>query len=1188
MEGRLEAWKIGGNPYPSIFPVFHFFLCVFVIEKENELMNQFLKIEHTRREWLVSALLVVAGILLLVSLLFPYWRVDLQAGIYPKGLTLELRPYRLDGDIKEIDELNHYIGMRELESAGKLERTIAVPAIIIAGLCLLIAGVVPRRWSIWLTLPGLVFPIIFLGELYWWLADSGLNLDPKAPLNQSIKPFIPPIFGEGRIAQFNAHAFFKIGFYFALLAAVLSRAAFYLKKPEWLVKALMIDASVLLLISLLFPYWRVDFEARKFPKGAILQIRPDRIEGNIREVNKLNRDIGMRDIESAGSFERKIAVPSIAAMALCLLMSVFVPRKWSSWLALPVLIFPIVFVGALYWWLRDSGLNLDPEVALYPDIEPFTPPVVGTETVKSVTTTSTFQLGFYLTILTSLLAICALLLKKYRVFHLKKTVMGVVLLLSLCSGVTTLDAATLTVDENASIGDTVKRAAQGDTIVVKGGVHHERFVVDKSLILIGEDGAVIDGGGVNSVITIMAPSVVVRGFTIRNTGDRLSEGDAGIMAKKAKGVIVEENRFEDALFGVQIRNSPDSIVRDNIFHGKNLDVGRRGDLIRVWYSSGALVEDNRVFDGRDVVIWYSKKIAVRRNEVRNGRYGIHFMYCDDAMIEDNRLIGNSVGVYLMYSYRLQLQKNWVIANRGASGYGIGQKDMYDGLIADNFVADNRAGMFMDNSTNTFRNNLIAFNDYGILALPSARKNTFAKNSFVDNGEQVAIEGQGRLGSNQWKDNYWSDYNGYDADGDGIGDMPYRSVHLFEKLTEQHRALRIFTYSPSVQALDFASRLFPVFTPQPKLVDDAPRMQPVVPNLVPPKGQLSSTWLLGTSALFLSALFVSGYLKKLLNLLKFQVPPSASHASYSTQGTSSDTQDKQYEGESAGSMFVRNLTKRFGKLAAVDQLDFDVSAGETVALWGPNGAGKTTALRCVLGILSFDGTVTVGGNSARTEGKMVRQQIGYVPQEVRLHSDLTVQETVSFYARLRHVATDRAAVLMEEWNLAEIAEKRVGDLSGGMKQRLALAIALLSDPPILLLDEPTSNLDVHTRHEFWEVLKQLKAAGKTLIFCSHRLDEIFTLADRVIVMDRGKKVAEGPPTHLDGYLSRDVVLHLSIPEPFHEAAANLLEQEGFSTKCNGLKISVQAPHDRKVEPFGILAKSAIPIHDFELTDSQDKE
>ena len=1147
-----------------------------------------LKVERTRREWLVSALLVVAGILLLVSLLFPYWRVDLEAGIYPKGLTLELRPHRLEGDIKEIDELNHYIGMRELESAGKLERTIAIPSIIIAGLCLLLAAFIPRKWSIWLTLPGLVFPVIFLAELYWWLADSGLNLDPKAPLNQSIKPFIPPILGEGRIAQFNANASFQIGFYFALLGAVLSRAAFYLKRPEWLAKGLIVDASALLLISLLFPYWRVDFEARKFPKGAILQIRPNRIEGNIREVDKLNRDIGMRDIESAGRFERKIAVPSIVIIALCLSSSVFVSRKWSSWLALPALIFPIVFVGELFWWLRDSGLNLDPEVALYPDIEPFLPPVIGTETVKSVTATSTLQLGFYLTILTALLSICALLLKRYRVFHPKQTVMGVALLITLSSAASTLNAATLTVDENSSIGDTVKRATAGDTIVVKGGVHHERFVIDKSVTLRGEDGAAIDGGGVGSVITIRAPAVVVRGLTIRNTGDRLSEGDAGIMIKKATGIIVEENRFEDALFGVQVRNAPDSIVRNNIFHGKDLDVGRRGDLIRVWYSSGAVVEDNRVFDGRDVVIWYSKNITVRRNEVRNGRYGIHFMYCDDATIEDNRLIGNSVGVYLMYSYRLRLQKNWVITNRGASGYGIGQKDMYEGLIADNFVADNRAGMFMDNSTNTFRNNLIAFNDFGMLTLPSARKNTFAKNSFVDNGEQVAIEGQGRLGTNQWTGNYWSDYSGYDADGDGVGDMPYQSVHLFEKLTEQHRALRIFTYSPSAQALDFASRLFPVFAPQPKLVDDTPRMRPVMPDLKAPKGELSSAWLLGASALFLSALSISGHLRRWLNPLTPRISYFTSNLSYRTPDSKYEIQNESSETQPVPIISVHNLIKRFGKATAVEQLSFDISSGETVALWGPNGAGKTTALRCLLGILPFDGTITVGGYSSRTESKMARQQIGYVPQEVRLHSDLTVQETVSFYARLRRVSTDRSATLMVEWDLTEIADKRVGNLSGGMKQRLALAIALLSDPPILLLDEPTSNLDVYTRHEFWAALEELKKVGKTLIFCTHRLDEIFRLADRVIVMDRGKKVAEGPPTHLDGYLSRDVVLHLSIPESFHKTAANLLEGQGFSTKCNGLKISVQTPHNRKAEPFRVLAESTIPIDDFELADNQDKE
>lgn len=240
--------------------------------------------ENTRRIWLAKGILIAAGILLLTSLLFPYWRVELKAGIYPKGLSLQIRPYRLEGDVAEIDELNHYIGMRRLESAGQLERKIAVPSIVIAALCLLISPFVPRKWSIWFALPGLVFPIIFVGELYWWLRSSGLDLDPKAPLSNAISPFIPPIYGEGKIGQFSANATFQIGFFLTLSAALLPRVAFYLRKPEWLAKGLIIDASIVLLISPLFPYWRVDFESKKYPKGLMLQIQPHRLEGNIREL----------------------------------------------------------------------------------------------------------------------------------------------------------------------------------------------------------------------------------------------------------------------------------------------------------------------------------------------------------------------------------------------------------------------------------------------------------------------------------------------------------------------------------------------------------------------------------------------------------------------------------------------------------------------------------------------------------------------------------------------------------------------------------------------------------------------------------------------------------------------------------------------------------------------------------------
>jgi len=178
--------------------------------------------------------------------------------------------------------------------------------------------------------------------------------------------------------------------------------------------------------------------------------------------------------------------------------------------------------------------------------------------------------------------------------------------------------------------------------------------------------------------------------------------------------------------------------------------------------------------------------------------------------------------------------------------------------------------------------------------------------------------------------------------------------------------------------------------------------------------------------------------------------------------------------------------------------------------------------------------------------------------------------------------------MEEWQLSEIQNKQVGMLSGGMKQRVSLAIALLSDPPILLLDEPTSNLDRQTRQEFWAALARLSAAGKTLIFCSHRLDEIIGLADRVIVMKNGKKLAEGPPTSLDTHFSTDVLLHLTIPEAFHGHATTLLAQHGFSVRCSGMNVSVRTANNKKIEILQVLMDAAIPIHDFEYCSQKEDE
>ena len=415
----------------------------------------------------------------------------------------------------------------------------------------------------------------------------------------------------------------------------------------------------------------------------------------------------------------------------------------------------------------------------------------------------------------------------------------VVGLLATRPGVSRASAKGIPADDLATA---VAQAAPGATILVDGGVYHGALLIDKPLTLIGQNWPVIDGGGVGTVINITSADTTLEGFVIRGSGHSLDQENSGL-AGAAPRLTIRGNRFEDTLFGIYLRESPNSVIDSNHISSKPLDVPRRGDGIRVWASHDTLIEKNQVVDGRDVVLWYSERLTVRENEVRNGRYGLHFMYCDDALITQNRLLDNSVGAFLMYSRRLHMINNTVAGNRGPSGYGIGLKDVDDALVADNLFLNNRTAVYLDgsprevDSIGQFTGNVFAYNDIGVEMLPAVRHNQFTGNSFIENQEQVAIAGGGTPGSNEWtpagRGNYWSDYAGYDADGDGLGDMSYKAERLFENLMQREPNLRLFLYSPATNALDFAARAFPLVKPQPKLVDERPLTTPRIPSQTPP-------------------------------------------------------------------------------------------------------------------------------------------------------------------------------------------------------------------------------------------------------------------------------------------------------------------------------------------------------------------
>jgi ABC-2 type transport system ATP-binding protein len=279
--------------------------------------------------------------------------------------------------------------------------------------------------------------------------------------------------------------------------------------------------------------------------------------------------------------------------------------------------------------------------------------------------------------------------------------------------------------------------------------------------------------------------------------------------------------------------------------------------------------------------------------------------------------------------------------------------------------------------------------------------------------------------------------------------------------------------------------------------------------------------------------------------------------------------------------IDHVTKKFGRATAVNDATLEIPTGDSVALWGGNGAGKTTLIRCALGLLRCKGTIEVGGFNVRTSGKQARQLIGYVPQELGFYDDLGVADAVHFFARLKGLARPDAAQVLDRVGLAGQERKRIRELSGGMKQRLALAVALLGDPPILVLDEVTASLDACGREEFVSLLHQLSGSGRTMLFASHRVEEVTTLAKRVVLLDKGRITAIASTTAFMGHLGSGPVLHLTIAPSARDNAVSLLQASGFSPRLNGVGILVPVPDQQKAAPFRLLADAHIKIDDFEV-------
>jgi len=244
--------------------------------------------------------------------------------------------------------------------------------------------------------------------------------------------------------------------------------------------------------------------------------------------------------------------------------------------------------------------------------------------------------------------------------------------------------------------------------------------------------------------------------------------------------------------------------------------------------------------------------------------------------------------------------------------------------------------------------------------------------------------------------------------------------------------------------------------------------------------------------------------------------------------------------------AHGLTKRFGEFVAVDSVDFTIAKGESFGFLGPNGAGKTSTMRMIACISPLSaGALRVLGLDPAKDGSRIRSRMGVVPQEDSLDLELSVLDNLMIYGRYfdmpRKAIRERAEQLLEFAQLAERRHDRVDPLSGGMKRRLTIARALISDPDLLILDEPTTGLDPQARHLLWDRLYRLKQEGVTLIITTHYMDEAEQLCDRLVVMDKGRFAAEGTPRELiEAFSTREVVELRFAPGQHEEVAPSLVE------------------------------------------------
>ena len=385
--------------------------------------------------------------------------------------------------------------------------------------------------------------------------------------------------------------------------------------------------------------------------------------------------------------------------------------------------------------------------------------------------------------------------------------------------------------------DAIDNAEEGSIIRLDAGVYQGNILITKPLTIEGKsEGVIIDAMGKGTVVSIKSSYVTLKNLTITNSGERHENLDAAIKIEDASQCEISNCNISDSLFGIDMQMVNNSIIQNNKITSKEFDLGLRGDGLRLWYSNDNIIKNNSLYKSRDMVVWYSHGNTIEENFAEYCRYSLHFMYAGKNIVRNNTYQYNSVGIFFMYSQDTIATGNTIKSSLGATGMGIGLKDVSNFTIKNNTILYNAQGLYIDRSpfepdTNNFiEDNKILYNAEAIHFHSLSENNIIKNNTLLGNIEDIINDSRNaKTEENLFESNYWDSYAGFDRNGDGIGDTSHKVYQYADKLWLYNPEVKFFYGSPVISLLNFLAKLAPFSEPIFLLEDKKPRLKERILN-----------------------------------------------------------------------------------------------------------------------------------------------------------------------------------------------------------------------------------------------------------------------------------------------------------------------------------------------------------------------